>query len=127
MIRVLPRLRHEIEELRAAFPRLVEKPLPDGSIHLEVPDAPLPTRWSPSHIELLLVVPANYPGNRPAMYTQVDIKLDTTNEAPTASGEQEINGRKWRNYCWSPKAWDLSRETLLRYAKFALSRFEEYR
>lgn len=124
---MLPRVRQEIDEVKAAFPALRETVLQDGTIHLEIPDAPVPARWTPSHIALLLVVAPAYPTQRPTMFTDPKIKLIEPSKHPDGSSEQDVAGKKWRSYCWSPTSWELSRETLLRFTKFALSRFEEYR
>jgi len=122
---LLPRLRTEIDELRSEYPSAIENEQPDGAVHLIIPDIPFPIAWEPSRIRVLLVVPSAYPTAKPVFYTEPSVKMKAVAQVGGKSGLTRIGDSDWCTYCWNPSVWDLSRETLLRFLKFSLSRFEE--
>ncbi len=122
---MLPRLRSELDELRIEYPNAQENAQSDGSIHIIIPDIPLPEAWDPSRVRILLVVPTAYPTAKPVFHTEPQVKLKTVPQVGGKGEPTRIGESEWCAYCWNPPSWDLSRETLLRFLKFSLSRFEE--
>lgn len=124
---LLPRVRAEIDQLKAEYPGAQETELQDGTVHIEVPDVPINPAWEPARLRLLLVVPAGYPSNRPNFFSEPSVRIKTSQKAPDGGNTTNIAGKEWRSYCYNPAAWDLSRENILKFLKFAVTRFDELR
>lgn len=122
---MLPRLRDEIDALKAEYPGTEEFEQPDGSVHVIVPNVPLPSTWEPPLTRLLMIIAPSYPNARPNFFTEPLVNLKTHPPQITGSAITKIGGIDWRSFCWNPSNWDLSRETLLRFLKFAVTRFDE--
>lgn len=124
---VLPRLRAEIDQLKAEYPGAQETELQDGTVHIEIPDVPINAAWEPARLRLLIVVPAGYPSNRPNFFSEPSVRIKASQKPPDGTNTTNIGGKEWRTYCYNPNAWDLSRENLVKYLKFASTRFDEVR
>ncbi|MEE8167536.1 MAG: E2/UBC family protein [Candidatus Hydrothermarchaeales archaeon] len=125
MKNLLPRVKEEIEQIKEEYPGTVIRMQSNGGVHLEIPNMPLPKWWEPPTISLLIVLQPDYPNSRPGFFTPPDVKLKENGNPPGGSSEAEIEGKKWKGYCWNPSQWDLSRETLWKFVKFAILRFNE--
>lgn len=125
---MLPRVAAELDALRQEYPgedRVLVAEQPDGSFIVTIRDVALPAGWSKPSTTLRFVVPPAYPQARPSgFFADPDLQLATGGPG-SGGGEGQLPDGKWRSYCWQPKQWELSRETLLRYAKFAEARFHE--
>ncbi len=127
---LLPRVDKELADLRTAYgaERVSTREEPDGSVLVLIKEVPVPTHWTKPSVTLRIVVPPSYPQGRPdGFFTDKDLFLSAT-KTPGQGGGQTgklPDGSEWLKFCWAPKTWDMSRETLLRYAKFCEDRFKE--
>lgn len=125
---LLPRVEAELQALRDAYPgegRVTTDLQPDGNLLVTIRDVPVPSGWNRQTTRLRFVVPPGYPQARPSGFSVDDGFALATGAPGSGGGEANFADGKWRSYCWQPKAWEMSRETLLRYAKFAEARFHE--
>lgn len=127
-MKLLPRVTNEIERVKESFPTTQVTVQPDGSIHIEIPNVPLPPGWNKSEATILIIVPIGYPQARPdGFYADSDLRAQNGAKVPDGSGQVQIAGRNWTRFCWQPTTWDMSRDNLWKYVKLALSRFKENR
>ena len=120
---MLPRVQKEVEQLLEEYPDTEIKKQPNGSIHIEIPNVPLPEWWNQSTTRLLIVLQPDYPNSRPTFFAEPTIRLKANNNPPAGSGLAAIEEKQWMSFCWNPSSWDLSRESLWKFVKFAQSRF----
>lgn len=127
VISVLKTVEEQIERVRQVYPNIEVRKQSDGSIHLEISDFKVPDGWSPDRIRIMVVIPTGYPTNRPNGFeADINLRLQDGNKMPTQGcGQHQINGQPWVHFCWQPKVWDHTRETLHRYIKFIERRFVE--
>ena len=123
---ILPLVQEQIETARNGFPNLQHRPAQDGTLHVEVPDFPVPDGWRPRTIPLIVVLPIGFPTSQPGGF-DVGTELTLANgTAPTQGvGTRNLNGQQWLHFCWNPKTWQANRETLWRYLKFCYRRLAE--
>ena len=119
--------KEQIERVRQEYPNIEVCKQTNGSIQLEIPEFKLPPGWNTDKIRIMVVIPPGYPTNKPDGFeADIDLRLQSDNKMPAQGcGEHQVNGRPWLHFCWQPKIWDPTRETLYRYLKFIQRRFTE--
>lgn len=127
MILLLKSIEEQIERVRQDYPNIELRKQSDGSIQLEVSGFRLPPGWNPDKIRIMVIIPPGYPTNRPNGFeADINLRLQNGTKMPTQGcGQHQIDGQPWLHFCWQPKAWDHTRETLHRYLKFIERRFIE--
>src|SRR5687768_8521186 len=126
----LPRVVKELEDLKGAYgaQQVQVREEPDGSMHITIADVAMPAHWTKPQARIRFIVPPSYPQGKPdGFFTDKDLLLKSNNGAGAGGGDATLppDNAPWKKFCWQPKAWDMSRETLLRYAKFCEARFQE--
>lgn len=125
---MLKSIEEQIERVRQEYPNIKVCTQSNGSIQLEIPDFELPPPgWNTDKIRIMVIIPPGYPINKPDGFeADINLRLQNGNKMPTQGcGEHQVNGERWLHFCWQPKVWDSTRETLYRYLKFIERRFIE--
>jgi hypothetical protein len=97
----------DVEFLRDKYPNHVVRQV-GGEIHVLIPDFPFPSAYTPNSAELLLRLPAGYPGAAPDMFwTRPDVKLVSGawpiqcehHEVPgSGAGVEVYEGQAWQRW-----------------------------
>lgn len=121
----LPDVDTQIERLRVDYPAVEVHLQADGSRHIAIHDVPIGPGWNKERTRLLIILPPDFPKNRPIGFmADPDLRL-ADGRQPSGSGAQMVNGTPWLAFCWQPANWDLSRDTLWKYVKLCQRRFVE--
>jgi hypothetical protein len=122
---LLPRIEKEVERIAEDYPGTQAESLPNGHVLVIVPKCPLPSGWNKKNVDVLLNLPPTYPNDRPIFLTDASLLLENGNKPGGAGGNASLLDHQWMSFCWNPKIWDMSRDSLWRFLKFGLSRFKE--
>jgi hypothetical protein len=120
---MLDSVKDELDKLKEEYPEMTITPQPDGSIHVIIPEIPLPGGWNQQKTKLLIIVPQGYPQTRPTVFmTEPNLRL-ADGKTPGGSGQNQNPSGTWLSFCWQPKTWDITKDALWKYIKFTIDRF----
>lgn len=114
------------EQLACAAERLPSAsvaPQPDG-MRLVRWRAWLGSPWSPEEVDLIVLVPPQFPAQAPSGFDAVG-QVTLNGAAPGGSGQRQVAGHQCTHFCWNPAASIdyTAADAVWRFAKFSETRF----